>query len=1324
MPVTDLINVKQDGTGAALGQAILGKLATTDGMDKYRLQEFQSYYQSSLDAANKDAGKIEGRQSFDNFNANLHPNLQTVFDGIVKGSGDLYTKAHPFGNDPASDNEYGKRLGLTPDVTPPGSQTNPGANLVSYNTNGNGSGTVALYTDPAKLAKIHELKQIDLLSKGLNLPLDIATITTMIANGQDPLGKDSILDGASQDNLRKINKARGWIQDIGGDNASVTFMPTVYTSPSQGVQLLNLLRVEGDKNHDGVITHDATTRSYGRGGGVTLPDEDMIIDTSMLDPAVNGQNVAWKYSDFNNYQKDNSLDDHGKLYLATADANGNMLLHVDPQGHVDNINFNGVDAAITTTWEHIRRWGDVIVGTAGLVAGVALTLGTGGLAAPLVAGAAALWFGMRTVETADEMSDHGQSFNPINTHADGAWFGFIDPTAGGLWLGAIASASGLAELRPLALAGSLSRIGEEATLADQTLLASRFGTTSSEYSRGFWTNMVGGGPLKRIGLGEGLQTNIYRARLAGPANIASKWAKLYPKGLAWTAKISGGALTAGQGQSFYQMAASGQIDLTNWGINSSSWDFAMIGGGVATMGLGFMRGRALKARAEAMPALDSLPNRISVRDPVSGDVVEATVPMRLLPQAAAFIGDDGIIDSAYIKHPDVALADLPAGQHPRWHLVGDGGEHYLLPIIAGGSQPRSAVPGSGDPFAWSSMAITEPPAGEAALFLAADLPVLNQESDHGALPPESYVHVVGFDNPTDTLDHGQILRTAQVNDRGQIDWQPDNNPIPLDPDVHFVVTPLDARTLQSQMQPATAPHYAVYDRAAGWIPHSQITDMHNAGTLDAVFPPASAGAQSVNWLPVAPSGQEWLYRGSDLSALEQASSKGALPPGRYVHAVRIVNPTDTLDHGQVLRTGHVNDQGQIEWSPGKRSIPLRHNVHFVVTDMNSGALQARMKSATPPSYAVYDGTSGWIPHDDIAARAAAGTLDTIFPKRSGTSPTWTPTPQAPLSGANDRAYPPVLWENTAKPGIFQGYFRSDDVLHVYAVARPNNPTAGDTLSFTHSDIHAHGIVRPGAWDVEWQFGHNQAKDILGQFGEPPANQIWAFAISRSSPFDIQQAGGLNDIPWHLDPNAIPGPVGGADYQEPIVGRSGAWRSHAPGALALVEEQFRSVQIVRNTADRIKQAMGKEHRPEAGWVPEDSPQSRNAYSLPRRSIAQVGKATIPMDDKESNLAAVDAHNHTNSFPQPYYLELAKYVNRVRRVVAQSGTARPGLINSRPDDVRLAFTAQPVPYATRRGGAWSNYTELDTATVYVGQGHMNDWVTLSQYEKLGSANFRRW
>ncbi len=44
----------------------------------------------------KDAGKTEGKESFDNFNANLHPNLQDVFDSIVKGTGDLYTKKHQF----------------------------------------------------------------------------------------------------------------------------------------------------------------------------------------------------------------------------------------------------------------------------------------------------------------------------------------------------------------------------------------------------------------------------------------------------------------------------------------------------------------------------------------------------------------------------------------------------------------------------------------------------------------------------------------------------------------------------------------------------------------------------------------------------------------------------------------------------------------------------------------------------------------------------------------------------------------------------------------------------------------------------------------------------------------------------------------------------------------------------------------------------------------------------------------------------------------------------------------------------------------------------
>ena len=646
-----------------------------------------------------------------------------------------------------------------------------------------------------------------------------------------------------------------------------------------------------------------------------------------------------------------------------------------------------------------------------------------------------------------------------------------------------------------------------------------------------------------------------------------------------------------------------------------------------------------------------------------------------------------------------------------------GGEPIDPLHLGAGGRPTSS---SSDPFAWAAIGIGAPPEGELSLFRVPDLEILNRESDHGALEPKYYVHAVRFNNPAATLDHGTVLRSAQVNDQGQIKWNPGKRPIPLRHNVHFVVTDLTARDLQAQMQSAAPPLYAVYDRAAGWIQHNEIADLRTAGRLDTIFPQPSGRTQSVKWLPDPPAGQELLYRSSDLPALEQASDKGVLPPGQHVHLVRFDNPTATLDHGQVLHSGRVNNHGQIEWDPSSSPISLDSDTYFVVTALDAPALQARMTPKNAPQYAVHDDTAGWIPHDDIASTAKSGKINTVFPQRSGSSP-WLPTPRAPLSGANDRVYPPVLWEKGAVPAIFNGYLRSDNLLHVYVVAAPNNPKAGDTLSFNPSDTHAHAVVRPGAWDVEWQFGHSQGKDTLRQFGEPPADKIWAFVISKSSSYDLHQAGGLADIPWHLDPKAIPGPVGGMEYQEPTLGRGGAWRRPRQQH-GLVLEQFTPVRIARGISDKWKQVRGQTWRAETGWVPADAPQSRNAYSLPAGSIAQVGKAAIPMDDSASGLAAVDAHNHNDSFPQPYYLELASYVNRIRRVVdgpsagRKAGDPRDGLINSKSDDVRLAFTAQPLPYSTRRGGAWINYTELDTATVYVERGWANDWGNLSQHAEL--------
>jgi glutamate racemase len=544
--IRELIPVQQDGTGAGLSEAVIAQMRQK-GTDPRALADMESLYRASLQNVQERQGQQLVSDQFKLFNQNRAGKLQNIFDSALREGGALYTQRHNFGNDPAADAAYGQRLGLAPD--------NPNA----------GPGQAA-YTDPGKLAKIRELKQIDLISRALSLPVDLNALTPLIANGQALPKSES---------LAQINKLREWVREAGGENAYVTFTPAVYASETHGVSPLHLIRVEGDKNRDGVITRAETTRTNaGNWTSERLADEDVIIDASMAAAAAKGQNVPWKYNDLQNFRDDNLLDDEGKLYFAVSPDG---LLHdANGDGRVDKIDFEGVDAAITSAWETTRRWGDVVVGVAGLVAGVALIVGTGGLAAPVVAGGAALYFGARTVETGAEMYDHGQSFNPIST-ADGAWLGVIDPAAGGLWLGGIASVSGLGALRPLALGKSLVGFGQTGTLAR--------GATAAN---GLRTN-VGA----ELFLNKGLQTSIYQAQLA-----------TVPKAISWTAQGSGGLMTVGQGQDFVRAAANGEIDWTDWSIDSATWDFALMGGGVASFGAGYAAAAHARARARSqnMPA--------------------------------------------------------------------------------------------------------------------------------------------------------------------------------------------------------------------------------------------------------------------------------------------------------------------------------------------------------------------------------------------------------------------------------------------------------------------------------------------------------------------------------------------------------------------------------------------------------------------------------------------------------------------------------------------------------------------------------------------------
>ncbi|MCH8504089.1 MAG: DUF4781 domain-containing protein [Ectothiorhodospiraceae bacterium] len=148
----------------------------------------------------------------------------------------------------------------------------------------------------------------------------------------------------------------------------------------------------------------------------------------------------WRYGDITEFQEENLLSDDGDLYMPrggqlTPDGN------VTPDGN-DQADIVRIDASVTTDrqkWEERIDLGVAVVATVG---GVALMVGTGGLATPAalavktaawgtVAGSMA-WGGYRSYDMLSNMSDRGQSLHFSNAQARTAWLGLAATAAGGV----------------------------------------------------------------------------------------------------------------------------------------------------------------------------------------------------------------------------------------------------------------------------------------------------------------------------------------------------------------------------------------------------------------------------------------------------------------------------------------------------------------------------------------------------------------------------------------------------------------------------------------------------------------------------------------------------------------------------------------------------------------------------------------------------------------------------------------------------------------------------------------------------------------------------
>jgi len=166
------------------------------------------------------------------------------------------------------------------------------------------------------------------------------------------------------------------IAGIGGDQAKVTLLPVVYSTPQSGVVKTTLFKVE-----DG---H----------GGAKFVDER-----------------GAHYKDLDDYRANNALPSTDcNIVMPASDK-----LELDSLG---NVKLRVLDARTETGWETFKRRShfDTIVGGASVVLGVVMTVGSGGMLAPVAAGllvAASAYGATTSIMSLSNRSSHGLSVNPF-----------------------------------------------------------------------------------------------------------------------------------------------------------------------------------------------------------------------------------------------------------------------------------------------------------------------------------------------------------------------------------------------------------------------------------------------------------------------------------------------------------------------------------------------------------------------------------------------------------------------------------------------------------------------------------------------------------------------------------------------------------------------------------------------------------------------------------------------------------------------------------------------------------------------------------------------
>ncbi|TWI35121.1 DUF4781 domain-containing protein [Paracoccus sulfuroxidans] len=263
-------------------------------------------------------------------------------------------------------------------------------------------------------------------------------------------------------NNAALDKVADQITSLGGADAKVTVIPISVTAEGQGAAVVPLFRVETE-------------------GGPQFVDHS-----------------GRTYKDVKDWEENNTLPEGKMTYAEGLDLKSDKLTHRNTPGVVDTFS---------------EGFGKVVDGVAigaGIVAGVVIIAGSGGTAAPLVAGGAGLWMAGRAGQSLHDKATHGQDITDLSDPSVRA--DWLEVAAGTLSVGALGGAMKLAtagaRVTP-GLARTVAGLGYAAEGADAIAMADQAIQLGQN-----WDNMSGkdrAASLLNIGFWAGMSGASHRA---------------------------------------------------------------------------------------------------------------------------------------------------------------------------------------------------------------------------------------------------------------------------------------------------------------------------------------------------------------------------------------------------------------------------------------------------------------------------------------------------------------------------------------------------------------------------------------------------------------------------------------------------------------------------------------------------------------------------------------------------------------------------------------------------------------------------------------------